>query len=403
MKKLLTVVMILIAAALLYAHLVLPAQIENALNATVPHEPYTISAEAQALHDSLFVADLHSDALLWKRNLLRESDRGHSDLPRLARGNVALQVFSATTKSPSGQNYESNEAGGPDRITQLAVAQFWPPSTWFSLYSRAAYQLDKLYRFADDSNLAVIRSRPDFAALVASRERGEPTIGGIYLIEGGHPLEGDIDNLDRLYAEGLRIVGLTHFFDNELGGSLHGISGDGLSEFGEAVVLRAAELGIIIDIAHASPQMVEDVLELSDRPVILSHGGMKGVCNTARNLEDELMEEVAAAGGLIGIGFWDAAVCDSSPAGVVASIRYAIDLLGPRNVALGSDYDGATAVLFDAGELAALTQAMLDADFSEEEIRLVMGDNIKRFLLDNLPGDGGIPVAGQPSTGDRIQ
>ncbi len=69
-------------------------------------------------------------------------------------------------------------------------------------------------------------------------------------------------------------------------------------------------------------------------------------------------------------------------------MRYAIDLMGIEHVALGSDYDGATAVLVDTGELAALTQAMLDADFTEAEIRAVMGENVKAFLLEHLPDEG---------------
>jgi microsomal dipeptidase-like Zn-dependent dipeptidase len=133
--------------------------------------------------------------------------------------------------------------------------------------------------------------------------------------------------------------------------------------------------------------MVEEVLELSTRPVILSHGGLKGNCNSARNLDDELLRRIAAAGGIIGIGFWDAAVCDPSPQGVVTAIRYAIDVLGVEHIALGSDYDGTVAVMFDTSELAILTQTMLQSGFSETEIRAVMGDNVKRFLLDNLPED----------------
>jgi microsomal dipeptidase-like Zn-dependent dipeptidase len=210
-------------------------------------------------------------------------------------------------------------------------------------------------------------------------------IGGLYLIEGAHPLEGDVENLDRLFEQGLRIVGLTHFFDNELGGSLHGTSGAGLNEFGRAVVRRADELGLIIDIAHASPAMVRDVLAMTSRPMILSHGGVKGACDTARNLDDDLMLEFAERGGILGVGFWDAAVCDPSPEGIARSIRYAVDLMGVEHVALGSDYDGATAVTMHVGELAALTQALFNQGFSEAEIRLVMGENVKRFLLENLP------------------
>jgi microsomal dipeptidase-like Zn-dependent dipeptidase len=377
-------VLILIALALL--HWVLPGQIEGSMNLVREHAPYAIRADAQALHDSLFVADLHTDSLLWKRDLLSESDIGHVDLPRLQRGNVALQVFSATTKSPSGQNYEEN-TGDSDNITLLAVAQMWPVRTWTSIFERAQFQLEKLKQFAADSEgeLVVIESSADMQRFIAQREQNENTVAGIYLIEGAHPLEGELDNLDRLFDEGLRITGLTHFFDNRLGGSLHGLNGEGLTPFGEDVIRRANELGIIIDVAHASPQMVNEVLDLATSPVILSHGGVKGLCDMSRNLDDALMQRIAAHGGLIGIGYWDGAACDITPLGVVRSIRYAIDLLGVDHVALGSDYDGSTEVLFDTSELAVLTQTMLDEGFSETEIRKVMGENAKQFFLANLP------------------
>ena len=376
--------LLLIAIALM--HWVLPGQIEGSMNLVREHAPYQIREDARTLHDSLFVADLHTDSLLWKRDLLKESDIGHVDVPRLQRGNVALQIFSATTKSPSGQNYEEN-TGDSDNITLLAVAQMWPVRTWTSIYERADYQLEKLHDFAadSDSQLVVIRNATDMQAFADRRARGEDVIAGIYLIEGAHPLEGELDNLDRLFDSGLRIAGLTHFFDNRLGGSLHGQSGAGLTPFGKDVIQRANELGIIIDVAHASPQMVSDVLDLSTAPVILSHGGMKGMCDMSRNLDDALMQRIAAEGGLVGIGYWDGAVCDITPIGVVRSIRYAIDLLGVEHVALGSDYDGSTEVLFDTSELAILTQTMLDEGFTETEIRKVMGENTKQFFLANLP------------------
>lgn len=385
MKRILGILGLIAVLAVAYVHWVLPGKVEASMNRVLPHEPYAISDRAKRLHESLFVADLHSDSLLWKRDLKKESAVGHMDLPRLRRGNVALQVFSATTKSPDDQNYDRNAADS-DRITLLAVASFWPPRTWFSLYERAVYQLDRLYDIAGEGELIVVTSKQDFERLVARRQGGDNVIGGIYLIEGAHPLEGDIENLDRLFDQGLRIVGLTHFFDNELGGSLHGVSREGLSDFGKTVVRRANELGMIIDVAHASPAMVADVLSLSTSPVILSHGGLNGICESPRNFADDLMKQIVAEGGLIGIGYWDGAVCDPSPEGIVRSIRYAIDLLGEDHVALGSDYDGTVTVAFDTGELVILTETMLQSGLSEGEIRKVMGDNVKRFLLDNLPG-----------------
>jgi microsomal dipeptidase-like Zn-dependent dipeptidase len=387
MKKLLIAAGILLVVGLGYVHWLLPGTVEAKMNVVLSHDAHTISARARELHQSLFIADLHSDSLLWKRDLLRRSDTGHMDIPRLIEGNVALQVFSATTKSPKGQNYARNEADS-DRITLLAVLSLWPLRTWSSLYERAAYQLQKLQAFADDERLMLIRSRPDLEELASRRAAGEQLVGAIYLIEGAHPFEGDIANVDRLFDEGLRISGLTHFFDNELGGSLHGTSGEGLTDFGRAVVRRANELGMIIDIAHASPAMVADVLDLSGSPVILSHGGFRGSCDTPRNLSDDLMQRIADAGGLVGVGYWDGAICDASPRGIVDSIRYGIDLLGVDHIALGSDYDGTVTVPFDTSELAILTETMLQSGFTEDEIRKVMGDNVRRFMLQNLPADG---------------
>ena len=374
----------LLFAALAYTHWFLPARVESRINVNLPHDPYAVDAATADFHRSLFVADLHADSLLWKRDLAKRSSVGHVDVPRLVEGNVALQVFAATTKSPEGQNYARN-AADTDRITRLAVLSFWPPRTWTSLYERASYQLDKLERLTARADLMLITDKASLGELIARREAGESVVGAVYLIEGAHPLEGDLDKLDRLYEQGLRIVGLTHFFDNETGGSLHGVSGRGLSDFGRAVVRRAEELDMIVDVAHASPAMVRDVLALTSRPVILSHGGVRSACDTPRNLDDELMREIAAHGGLLGVGFWDAAVCDPSPQGVAAAIVHAIGLMGVEHVALGSDYDGAVAVTFDASELAVLTGELRRAGLSDDEIRLVMGENVKRFLLNYLP------------------
>jgi membrane dipeptidase len=376
-----------LAIAFAVVYFLVPGMLEGGLNVVEEHDPYEISDDAQALHSTLTIIDLHSDTMLWGRDPLARSATGHVDVPRMVEGNMALQVFSSTTKSPSGQNYESNSADAPDQITLVTVVGLWPVRTWTSIYERAVYQAEKLLTAQEDdpNALLVVKSRNDLEALLAARAEGKPIVGGILLTEGSHPLEGDLANVQNLYDEGYRIMGLQHFFDNRLGGSLHGQSGEGLTEFGKAAVREMERLGIIVDVAHSSPAVVRDVLALSNRPIIVSHTGLKGACHTKRNLEDDLMKEIAAKGGLIGIGFWDAAVCDYTPAGIVKSVRYGIDLLGVDHVALGSDYDGTTTVLVDAGELAVLTQEMLKAGFTEEEIRKVMGGNAVRLLRDLLP------------------
>lgn len=363
-----------------------PVVVENELNRVIPHAPYKVSATAKELHASLDMADLHADSLLWGRNLLERSSRGHVDVPRLADGRFALQVFSAVTKSPRGQNYDRT-TGDTDSIAVLVRLGLWPPRTWNSLLERALYQAERLNAMAahDPKALTVVRTRRELAALLARRAKGETVVGGLLAIEGAHPLEGELANLQRLYDAGYRMAGLQHFFDNELGGSLHGVSKGGLTPFGVQAVRAMEDMRMIVDLAHSSEKVVDDVLQIATRPVVVSHTGVRGACKSPRNLSDAHMKAIAAKGGLIGIGYWDGAVCDPSPKGVAKSLRYAADLVGVDHVALGSDYDGTTTVAFDASESAALVDAMLAEGFNEADIRRIAGENTVRLLMNMLP------------------
>ncbi len=386
MKRTVLVLLGLAAAAVAAVFALLPGYLEKNINKVLPHEPYGVSAEAQENHKHLIVADLHSDTLLWARDPLERASRGHVDVPRLVDGNVAIQVFAAVTKVPPHLNYDRN-TGERDQITQLVMLQRWPVATWSSLYQRALYiagRLDRAAAAAPDK-LHVIRDQADLDMVLKARASGRQMVGGLLATEGLHPLEGDLANIQHLYDAGYRMMGLLHFFDNELGGSLHGVSHGGLTDFGKQAVGELERLGIIVDLAHSSPAVVDDVLAMAAKPVIVSHTGVKGTCDSARNLDDARMKRIAATGGLIGIGYWDGAVCDPSPASIVKAIRYAVDLVGAEHVALGSDYDGGTTVAFDTSEIAVLTGEMRKAGFSEEEIAGVMGGNVVRLLRRMLP------------------
>ena len=364
-----------------------PGIADNSMNKVAVHAPAQVSQQVKTLHASLTIGDLHADSLLWKRNLLERNTRGHVDFPRLVEGNVAVQVFSAVTKSPAGQNYEANSTEAADRITWLAVGQLWPLRSWDSLYQRAQYQAFQLaeYERKAPEQVSLIETSSDLEAVLARRVNGETVVGGVLAMEGGHPLEGNFDNLANLYEAGYRILGITHFFDNELGGSLHGESNAGLTEFGEKVVDEMGRLEMIVDLAHASPEVARQVLARTDRPVIVSHTGIHSHCQVHRNFEDQLMREIAAKGGLIGIGYWADVTCDDSFTGVAATIKAAVNLLGEDHVALGSDFDGSVTTGFDTSELAGLTQALTGAGLSNEQINKVMGGNMMRFLAENLP------------------
>ncbi len=376
-------IVILVASALM----LLPKMLDKSMNPVSEHAPFVVSKEAQALHNTLIVGDWHADSALWNRDLKKTYDYGHADIPRLQAGNVALQMFTTVTKSPSGQNYDSNETGANDNITALAIVQRWPIKTWSSLFERAMYQANKIKDLEkrDPENFMLIESQYDLGIFLLKRVNNPKMVGGLIGTEGSHALDGNLDNVERLYENSFRMMSLQHFFDNKLGGSLHGTSGAGLTEFGRQAIDEMQRLDIIIDVSHSSENVVKDVLSISNQPLVISHTGFNGYCKSPRNISDSLMIEIAEKGGLIGVGFWDAAVCDNTPRSVAEAIIYGIGLIGAEHVALGSDFDGTITPGFDTSELVAITHELLELGLGKEEIRKVMGENMLSFLQDNLP------------------
>lgn len=364
-----------------------PKMVEERINRVSDHKPFEISEDAKDLHATLFIGDWHADSTLWNRNLSNENDYGHVDIPRLQRGNVSLQMFTTVSKSPSKLNYEENSGESNDSITALAIIQRWPLKTWNNLTERVIYQARKLHQIAnnDEENFMLILSKSDLDHFLNRKKDNPNLVGGLIGTEGSHALEGEIKNIDRLFNQGFRMMSLHHFFDNKLGGSLHGLSGEGLSSFGIQALNEMMRLGIMIDVSHSSEQVVEDVLNVVNQPLLVSHTGFYGHCESSRNINDSLMKKIASNGGMIAIGYWHGAVCGNSPKAVAQAIKYGVDLVGSKHLSLGSDFDGAVMPSFDTSELSALTHELLLIGLSEEDIRLVMGLNMLNFLKDNLP------------------
>lgn len=385
MRKLLIALLLLVPLSAL-AVLSLPQVIDAQMNSVANPPPYTASASAQKLHQGLFVADLHDDALLWERDLLKRYDYGHSDLPRMLEGRLGLQVFSTVTKTPRGLNMESNGADS-DNITLLAMAQRWPRETWNSLLQRALYQAQKLQDAAagSDGRLVLIRTRADLANFIEAWAKDPRRVAGLLATEGLQPIEGKLENIDVLYDAGFRVAGLTHFFDNEVGGSAHGLEKGGLTPLGRQVITRLEEKSMLVDLAHASRPLIDDVLAMAKRPVLVSHTGVEGTCAGTRNLSDKHLQAIAATGGVIGIGYWSTAVCDTSVAAIVKAIRYAADKVGVEHVALGSDFNGTVHTPFDVTGLAQIIEGLQGAGFDDTAIAAIMGGNVQRLLLASLP------------------
>nr|WP_315477841.1 dipeptidase [uncultured Sphingorhabdus sp.] len=375
----------LIAAAAVGFFGFLPSYVEGSMNQIDGKALIAVSDEAKALHKTLNIVDLHSDTLMWNRDLNDRVSRGHMDLPRLQDGNVALQLFSSVTKTPKNQNYDGNGADS-DNITLLTFAQLQPVKTWHSLVERSLYHAAKRGDAVAGSNgaLAAVDSAADLDKLRAVRQTTLRPVGAMLTIEGLQNLEGKASNLDRLYDAGFRMAGLTHFFDNELAGSMHGLKKGGLTPFGRNIVRKMEAKGMIVDIAHLSHTGVAEVLAMATRPVVSSHGGVQATCKVNRNLTDDEVRGVAKTGGVIGIGYWDGAICSTDPRAAAKAMKHVRDLVGIQHVAWGSDYDGATTVRFDTSQLVQVTQALMDEGFTAQEIRAVMGENALRVIRAGL-------------------
>lgn len=383
LKKVLVIVLVLLALVSILFFAFVPSYIDqskNTVSIPPPHDKYS-------WYDSIpFIADLHCDELLWDRDLLEEIDYGHVDLPRMQKSNMAFQVFTVVSKVPFGINIEANE-GNSDQIALLSFAQLRPVSNWFSIKQRALNQCNTLHNFAEqsDGQLRIIKTKSELEKFIADREKNHLLTAGMLGLEGAQPLEGELSNLIEFYNAGVRYIGLAHFFDNEWAGSAHGMKKGGLTTIGKLLVQKMDSLHVIIDLAHSSQQTINDVLVMHDGPLLVSHTGVKGVCDNQRNLSDEHILEIGHRNGLIGIGLWETAVCGKDAAATARSIRYVADKIGVDKVALGSDWDGAFEMHFDVTGLPLMVDALEKEGFTRPEVEMIMGGNVRDFFLKNLP------------------
>ena len=387
-------------------HVLVVLNLDRLTNRVDNHSLPPVSTEAEGIHFSSFIVDMHSDALMWSRDCLERNSLGHVDLPRLADGGVSLQVFSAGTNFPLGPSlYDRKSEAWPDYYTSHALIHRWPRRTIWSQLQRALYMADRLHDCAERSRgqLAVIRTTEDLEMVVGAKTTENHRVGGLLSLEGAHALEGNLDNLEVLHEAGFRVVGLAHFIDNPFAGSATGMERGGLTPLGLELLNEMERLGVMPDLAHASSRAIRDVLDVSRKPVLVTHTGVRATCDKDRNLSDDELREVAESGGVIGIAFGEILICGDQVADIVAAIRHVTNLVGDEHVALGSDFDGGITAPFDASGLPALTQAMMDAGLEEESVRRILGGNVLRVLRAWLPKPEGfaLTVSGCSSCGRR--
>lgn len=366
------------------------------------------------LHHDAIVCDLHVDTL--QRIAKGESliaHGGHLDLVRMRRGGIDLQFF-ALWPDPV---YLPTHAGQRDRS-----------------YDRTVELLDAFdgAMRAHPGQIAPVRTAAE-ARTVMQSGRIAAALG----IEGGHAIEDDLGKLEELFRRGVRYMGLTwnnttSWADAAKEETLHGTRHNGLTVFGEAVVRRMNALGMIVDLSHSAESTFWHVLRVSKAPVMASHSDVYAISPHFRNLKDEQIRALAAKGGIIGINFYCAFVSaefmhkqmaaeqarkaeldaiaaahpydfpvqsaleravlqqEMGPVPVPAQllidhVEHIVRLVGPDHVALGTDFDGTSAIVDDipdAGELPRFTRLLWERGFREPAIRKILGENVLRFFAE---------------------
>jgi membrane dipeptidase len=358
--------------------------VDRVMNRVALRGPHAVRPEVLEFHRSLAVVDVVIGTALFRRDFLTRGTTGHADLPRLAGAGVDLAGLTIATRFPnlrgtlSGPHFRS--LGIPVRgASNMAIAE--------ALIRRVG-------TWAADSNgrLELVTSAGTLAPV---GERGAPApardvVRAFIGVQGGHVLDGDAANVERLRGMGVRMLALSHVMDNELVGSGSGATRGGLTEFGRDVIDALEKASIVVDLAHMSSAGVRDALDALRRPFVVSHTGFleragarrlwSRYSAATRNMSREDVRLVGEAGGVIGVTLATLLVGGRTLDAIIDSFAYAADVAGPENVALGSDFDGALETVFDATGLPLVTQGLLDRGFSRADVAGMMGGNALRVL-----------------------
>ena len=320
-------------------------------------------------HDGLLVIDTHVD-IPWPEGPSPFEDGPRCvDLPKLKRGRVSAVCFAAYI--PQGRRDEA----GHEAAT-----------------SRARAMLGSITAMAhgEAGGMLVLSA----AAVEAAFAAGKPGI--IPVIENGYAIGKNIALLDEFADTGIRYMTLTHNGHNEIADAAIALPmlGDeaeeygGLSDFGQDVVARMNELGVLVDVSHASKKTMMQAARLSRTPVVATHSCMKSLCDHKRNLDDEQLEVLAATGGLAQITIVSnflrpkARAMDLTVEDIVDHVDYAVKRMGVDHVGIGTDFDGGGGVrgFMNAAQTPNLTAALAKRGYGREEIAKIWGGNFLRLM-----------------------
>lgn len=377
--------------------------------------PLSVQAQQyQKIHDKAIVVDSHNDILTacMEKKVSMDADlkgRTHSDLNRFKQGGVDVQIFSVWCDG----NKEN-------------------PFAWAN---REMDTLDAVIS-RNPAKIALVRNSKELKQAIKNKK-----LAAMFGVEGGHMIEGKLENLDKLFARGTRYLTLT--WNNSPGWATSAMlevskkdslanAQKGLTDFGKQVIRRMNELGMMVDLSHVGEQTFWDAIQTTTKPVMVSHSNAYALCPSFRNLKDEQIVAVGKNGGVIDLNFYSGFVDSSSkrkearfvlahaaeldslvktgiqkeyavtmladkyaeeaqaaraPLSLLLDhLDYIVKLAGVDHVGLGSDFDGINSApqqLDDVTTYPVITKALLERGYSKKDITKIMGGNILRVLKAN--------------------
>lgn len=305
----------------------------------------------------MFIADAHCDTLLGMQtnNVKFESNTLQIDYKRL--------------KKASEQGY----------LQFFAV--FQTPSVTIEEQKTNADNMIELFNgIIEQQNINHILAKSDL------KQNG---INGLLSIEGLYFLDGNISGFNELYKKGVRCISLTWNPDNDFSGGIMGETGKGLTSKGKKLIRKANDKGVLVDVSHISDNGFWDVaaiMKKQNKPFCATHSNSRRLCSHARNLDDDMLKEIARSNGFVGINMYSCFLsndCMADIDDVIRHIEYICSLCGADYVGFGSDFDGIDrdkSALSDPIEINKVLEKLLQMNYKEEDVLKIASGNIIRVL-----------------------
>ncbi len=341
--------------------------------------------KAKQLHDHILTLDTHCDTPMFFPQGVRFDQRDSRilyDLHKMTDGRQDAVIMAAYLPQPKiGEKFS-------DKVDIAGIIKHNPQlsglSTQMSPTRYADLIFDKLEQIVSD-NSAYISIARTTADLYEDKRKGRKSI--MFGIENGLAIGNDLSNVRHFAQRGVIYITLCHNGDNDIcdsnrGSNMH----NGVSEFGEKVIRRMNEEGIMVDLSHASEKSFYDALDISLTPIVCTHTCCRALCDVPRNLTDDQMRALAAKGGVAHITLYHGFLRKDTPEATIndaiAHLEHAINIMGIDHVGIGTDFDGDGTVrgCADASELINFTIHLLKRRYSERDIEKIWGGNWLRVM-----------------------